>query len=101
MRAPRFAPAGNDPVTMPHAPPSAVMTTNLTRLVADLARLLRPDNGERPAESTWSKQAQQLLWLALGCVTGCALGAAGFNTLGWLILAAPLALIGLAAVTSP
>ncbi len=87
-----------NPVVLPDAPPTTVMTTTATRLVTDLVRLWMPDRfggGQHPAGLT--AQVHQLAWPAAAFLAGCAVGGFGFVALGFYILAVPLILIGLEA----
>jgi uncharacterized membrane protein YoaK (UPF0700 family) len=89
-----------NPVALGNAPPTAAMTGNVTRLVADTARLLLRPSADRSIEKNWRAQAHQLLWPTVGFVGGCAVGAGTFSTIGFHGLAVPLALICLAAATA-
>jgi uncharacterized membrane protein YoaK (UPF0700 family) len=88
-----------NPVVLGNAPATTVMTTNLTKLVADAARLLPWVSVDAQAEQNWKSQLHELLWPTVGFLGGCAMGAATFSTCGFIGLAVPPMLIALAAIS--
>lgn len=84
-------------ICLPGAPPTTVMTTNLTRLSVAASDLLL---GRRRADPNHARADVGRTWpVLLGFVAGAAAGAAGFAAWGmwWVLLPVALALLALVA----
>jgi uncharacterized membrane protein YoaK (UPF0700 family) len=83
-------------VSLKGAPPTAVLTTNITRFMMDIGEMLL---GHDPDEVAKSRRRAKHTWPAiLGFIIGCGLGAACYAVIGLWSLALPagLALIAIA-----
>ena len=88
-------------VALKNTPTTAVMTTNITRLMLDLGVVLVGGNATDVASA--KRRALDTLPVVVGFVIGCALGAAGESAMGmWsLMLPTALALFSCVSVTTP
>jgi uncharacterized membrane protein YoaK (UPF0700 family) len=84
------------PLAAPGAPPTAVMTGNMTRLFVDLALLLARTAPHRQARHTAQRQARELSWQGAGFLLGCAAAALSHVVLRNWALAVPAVCLALA-----
>lgn len=85
-------------VSLPGAPPTTVMTSNVTRLTLDVVEILLGRDATRA--STTRRRAKRT-WLAIASfAAGCGLGAACLAAIGWWSLALPAGLVLLALALS-
>jgi uncharacterized membrane protein YoaK (UPF0700 family) len=81
-------------ISLSEAPPTTVLTTNITRFVMDIGEVLL--GGELDSVAKASNRAKRTLPAIIGFVTGCALGAACEALLGLWSFALPTGLAMLA-----
>jgi uncharacterized membrane protein YoaK (UPF0700 family) len=83
-------------ISLKGAPPTAIMTTNVTRFAMDISKLLLGGNAIDVAQAR--NRAARTLPVILGFAVGCAIGAACEAAIGLrsLLLPAALALVALA-----
>lgn len=81
-------------IALKHAPSTAVMTTNTTRLILNLTDLLVGTDAAEAAKA--KEQALQTLPVFIGFGIGCALGAAGEAVVGLWSIILPAALASFA-----
>jgi uncharacterized membrane protein YoaK (UPF0700 family) len=82
-------------LVLPHAPPTAVMTTNITRVTLDLA-MLAGGRGDPHELARARRRASMTLLCVAGFVGGCAAGAVLEVCFGLWALALPVGLAALA-----
>jgi uncharacterized membrane protein YoaK (UPF0700 family) len=81
------------------SPTTAVMTTNLTRLIMDVIATVV---GRKPAEVAAARHRAKHTWpVVVGFVVGASLGAACFGTAGMNALGLPIGLAMVAAIMRP
>jgi uncharacterized membrane protein YoaK (UPF0700 family) len=88
------------PLAARDAPPTAVMTSNMTRLFVDLALLLARTEADRQARQTAQLQARQVAWQGAGFLLGCAAAALSHVVLRDWALAVPAACLALVLLLS-
>ena len=82
-------------ISLKNTPTTAVMTTNITRLMLDISTVLGGEGTSQMAKS----RALHTLPVVIGFVIGCALGAAGEAAVGLWSLLLPTALAFFAALS--
>ena len=85
----------------PEAPPSTVMTTNMTRLFVDLAARAARTQNDRRARDEIRRRMHALALPGAGFLTGCAVAAAGHVLIGLWVLSIPVACVALALGLGP
>jgi uncharacterized membrane protein YoaK (UPF0700 family) len=83
------------PLAASDAPPTAVMTSNMTRLFVGLALLLARPAADRQARRAAQRQARELSWQGAGFLLGCAAAALSHVVLRNWALAVPAACLTL------